>query len=186
MHDMARAKTTKHGADDTRVRGSRGERRALPNHLRADVLDRDDHRCAKCGRTSSLEVHHINLVATGGVDAMGNLLTLCRGCHREAPDDPIELFKWAARSLPPDMDSSRHLTKIALSVLLHRWGKQAQLAEAEALLDEVYEDLWTIARPVRDGSRSSEATMPEVLRFAKKHLGQDPGIEPSRRSRLPT
>jgi hypothetical protein len=39
--------------------------------------------------------------------------------------------------------------------------------EAEALLDEVYDDLWTITRPVRDGSRSSEATMPEVLRFAR-------------------
>ena len=50
--------------------------------LRAYVLERDRHRCTRCGSEERLEVHHLIAVADGGTDDPHNLLTLCADCHR--------------------------------------------------------------------------------------------------------
>jgi 5-methylcytosine-specific restriction endonuclease McrA len=43
---------------------------------------RDGNRCAACGSTENLEVHHIRSLAEGGDEfALSNLRTLCRDCH---------------------------------------------------------------------------------------------------------
>ncbi|PYU18197.1 MAG: hypothetical protein DMG32_26490 [Acidobacteria bacterium] len=48
------------------------------------VLERDGWRCQICGRTESLQVHHIQRRSLLGDDAAENLITLCARCHQEA------------------------------------------------------------------------------------------------------
>ena len=51
--------------------------------LRAQVLERDNHTCRKCGRTNcQLVAHHI-IEWPEGPDAMDNLITWCRRCHMQ-------------------------------------------------------------------------------------------------------
>jgi 5-methylcytosine-specific restriction endonuclease McrA len=52
--------------------------------LKPLVRERDDHRCAKCGRGGSLHVHHRQLRSQGGPDVASNLLTLCFEHHHWA------------------------------------------------------------------------------------------------------
>ena len=52
--------------------------------LRRRVLAMDGYRCRACGRAGRLEVDHKRPVGRGrggDVWAMGNLQSLCRGCH---------------------------------------------------------------------------------------------------------
>ena len=49
--------------------------------IRRNILDRDGYRCRKCGKSGVLEVHHVKALDDGGTNELGNLLTLCRGCH---------------------------------------------------------------------------------------------------------
>ena len=44
------------------------------------ALDRDGHRCCKCGHSERLHVHHKNHDPDD--HALDNLETLCAGCHR--------------------------------------------------------------------------------------------------------
>lgn len=48
----------------------------------------DGYRCAKCGFTRALEVHHINYERVFHEDVSKDLITLCKKCHNE-----IELQK---------------------------------------------------------------------------------------------
>lgn len=49
------------------------------------ALERDGHRCRECGKAGVLEVHHVESLEDGGEPyEVGNLLTLCRGCHMAA------------------------------------------------------------------------------------------------------
>jgi ribosomal protein S27AE len=52
--------------------------------VRLDVLERDDNRCVRCGRTDRLHVHHKVHFRPGQDDphAADNLETLCASCHR--------------------------------------------------------------------------------------------------------
>ena len=50
--------------------------------VRLEALERDGWRCRDCGKAGALEVHHVQPVAAGGAEFdLGNLRTLCRGCH---------------------------------------------------------------------------------------------------------
>jgi len=50
--------------------------------LRAKVLERDQGRCARCGRYDpKFEVDHIVALWSGGKDELDNVQTLCRHCH---------------------------------------------------------------------------------------------------------
>jgi hypothetical protein len=48
---------------------------------------------------------------------MGNLITLCQWCHKDAPDEPADFFKYASRHLPPTMDKAKEMTKIVINLL---------------------------------------------------------------------
>jgi 5-methylcytosine-specific restriction endonuclease McrA len=75
-------------------RCARCERRRFPNspdrmrgrswqQTRAGVLQAFGYRCAECGATGvPLQVHHRDHDHTH--NDLGNLLPLCRGCHRRA------------------------------------------------------------------------------------------------------
>ena len=50
--------------------------------VRKRALDRDGWVCRQCGRRGRLEVDHIQLIERGGKRYdLGNLQSLCRGCH---------------------------------------------------------------------------------------------------------
>jgi Domain of unknown function (DUF222)/HNH endonuclease len=56
--------------------------RLIPDGLRRAVAARD-RGCARCGRPPSwCEAHHLIPWEHGGVTALGNLVLLCRACHR--------------------------------------------------------------------------------------------------------
>jgi 5-methylcytosine-specific restriction endonuclease McrA len=52
---------------------------------RAAALERDGHRCRRCGSPATafdpLHVHHVVPRSEGGTDALSNLVTLCALCH---------------------------------------------------------------------------------------------------------
>ena len=56
--------------------------RTIPDGLRRAVAARDGG-CARCGRPPSwCEVHHVVAWEHGGETKLGNLVMLCRVCHR--------------------------------------------------------------------------------------------------------
>ena len=46
-----------------------------------NALDRDGHKCQRCGVTAELVVHHKIPRKSGGTDKLDNLKTVCRSCH---------------------------------------------------------------------------------------------------------
>ncbi len=65
---------------------ARGERKAISEKIRYQVLTRDSFRCRACGRSADdgikLNVDHIIPVDWGGTNEISNLLTLCEECNR--------------------------------------------------------------------------------------------------------
>lgn len=49
--------------------------------VRNRILDRDGHKCRKCGSTESLAIDHIVAVRNGGGDEDANLQVLCKSCN---------------------------------------------------------------------------------------------------------
>lgn len=53
---------------------------------RQKVLQRDNSKCTRCGRTRDdgvkLHIHHIRHAARGGQTMTSNLTTLCEICHK--------------------------------------------------------------------------------------------------------
>lgn len=62
---------------------------------RNERLRIDGYRCAKCGFTRALEVHHINYERIFHEDVSRDLITLCKKCHAE-----IEAQKRAVNPVP--------------------------------------------------------------------------------------
>ena len=50
---------------------------------RTERLKLDGFKCARCGFTRALEVHHINYERFGHEDVSRDLITLCKKCHGE-------------------------------------------------------------------------------------------------------
>lgn len=56
--------------------------------IRAEVKERDDYTCRRCGeekgyeRRAELDVHHITPESEGGSDGKDNLTTWCKDCHQ--------------------------------------------------------------------------------------------------------
>ena len=56
----------------------------LDENLRKAAINRDGCKCQECGKSNCvLEVHHIRARKYGGADTIGNLITLCSGCHQK-------------------------------------------------------------------------------------------------------
>lgn len=64
--------------------------RHLPEKLRNRVLDRDNHKCTKCGSVDTLHIHHVIYRSNGGSDEPDNLTTLCEECHiKQHEGEPV-------------------------------------------------------------------------------------------------
>lgn len=64
-----------------RKRTSKYSKVPIPDDLRWLVWERDDFRCAECGRRQFLTVDHIVPESKGGTLDPSNLRTLCRWCN---------------------------------------------------------------------------------------------------------
>ena len=67
---------------------------------RRQAFERDNYRCASCGRAGRLEAHHEPPLRAGS-DAydLAGIVTLCRGCHIEhhrAEDETSGRAAWRA------------------------------------------------------------------------------------------
>lgn len=59
------------------------ERGKLGYRKRQAILDRDGHKCVKCGREDEyLEIHHVVPFCRWGSHDESNLVSLCWKCHR--------------------------------------------------------------------------------------------------------
>ena len=58
-------------------------RQAFSKAERKAILDRDGHKCVRCGNTTALHLHHIVAVLDGGTNEHDNIMTLCARCHDE-------------------------------------------------------------------------------------------------------
>ena len=54
---------------------------AVTPRLRRRVLERDHHRCCRCGRRRGLMVHHAQWHSRGGATTLDNTLAACARCH---------------------------------------------------------------------------------------------------------
>jgi 5-methylcytosine-specific restriction endonuclease McrA len=50
--------------------------------IRADVMQRANYRCQRCGSPWGLQVHH-RTYARLGHEQLNDLICLCRDCHRQ-------------------------------------------------------------------------------------------------------
>lgn len=72
------------------ITGDSGNTDRPPEHVRQEVLDRDDHSCLVCGfpradqdeDDRTLEIHHRKRKNEGGSHQSDNLTTMCERCHR--------------------------------------------------------------------------------------------------------
>lgn len=68
------------------------KRRALSKRTRFRVFERDGFRCQYCGRATPevvLEIDHVVPIASGGTDAIDNLITSCLPCNRGKSARPL-------------------------------------------------------------------------------------------------
>jgi 5-methylcytosine-specific restriction endonuclease McrA len=59
--------------------------------VRAEVLERDHHRCFYCGRPANT-VDHLKPVAQGGTDDKDNLVAACSQCNGAKGDRTADQF----------------------------------------------------------------------------------------------
>ena len=61
---------------------------------RNERIKLDGFKCAKCGFTRALEVHHINYERFGHEDVSRDLITLCKKCHNEIETQKKTINPW--------------------------------------------------------------------------------------------
>jgi hypothetical protein len=66
--------------------GGDGLRRAIPQHVKSAVWQRDGGRCVQCGVDTYLEYDHVIPRSKGGADSEGNIQLLCRRCNLQKSD----------------------------------------------------------------------------------------------------
>lgn len=70
--------------EPTKAKGRREDwhTRHVPQAVRSQVFERDDHKCRECGSADNLEIDHVIPISRGGNGDEENLQVLCRACNR--------------------------------------------------------------------------------------------------------
>lgn len=105
------------------------------DQLRLQALQRDQYECQKCTKKVGLLIHHKISRSEGGLNVLGNLVTLCRKCHA---------------TIEPRMKKTRigRLTTIQAS---HRLKKElAELGRKGESYDSV---IWRLIKFYREGNQ---------------------------------
>lgn len=73
----------------------------------------DGFKCAKCGFTRALEIHHINYERFGDEDVSRDLITLCKKCHQEVEEQK--------RRINPVVKAEHHKVYLAGKITCNGW-----------------------------------------------------------------
>lgn len=60
--------------------------RAIPQHIKTEVWQRDGGRCVQCQATDYLEYDHVIPWSKGGASSVANVQVLCRRCNLAKSD----------------------------------------------------------------------------------------------------
>lgn len=69
-------------------------RSAAHNRAQMEGKKRDLYVCQICGSTINPEGHHIIDYQYGGAATAGNIITLCRNCHKQVHRNKIDLLEF--------------------------------------------------------------------------------------------
>lgn len=87
--------------------------RYVSAELRAQVLERDGHKCVACSSETDLEIDHKTPVSKGGLSEFDNLQVLCRSCNRSKRTKSAEQHATQIRSLEAEERQRQRQTRIA-------------------------------------------------------------------------
>ena len=62
----------------------------MVNASDAEIKERDQGRCARCGRGGNTDIHHRMPRSGGRNENASNKISLCRGCHHWAHRKPVD------------------------------------------------------------------------------------------------
>ncbi len=65
----------------------------LPREVEEKVLALAERKCAHCGRTTGLHIHHIIFKSKRGTNAISNLVCICNFCHEALHNGNLEVFR---------------------------------------------------------------------------------------------
>lgn len=99
------------------------------NQRKNYIKIRDDNKCAICGSTLNLQVHHINPIRNGGDHSKENLITLCLECHAKQENHSENLKK---------LHSSNVLRKNRFKKTLARKDHKCSICEKTIYKNEYY------------------------------------------------
>ena len=102
--------------------------RIIPIRIRKEVRARERNKCRKCTSKERLQFHHIipfyeikiNSRYREIVHKRENLILLCKKCHDDAPNDPLDFFSWICKgmNLPPTFSKCISLIEMGLPILI--------------------------------------------------------------------
>ena len=64
-----------------RIKQKQKDKGKISQELYTEIITRDKGKCAICGSTYWIEVHHMIPKSRGGIAAEWNLISLCKKCH---------------------------------------------------------------------------------------------------------
>ena len=95
-------------------------RGSISQATREDLLKKADYRCAICGSSNPLDLHHIVPVSLGGTDDPSNLTVLCANCNRSIAG-PLELH--FVRYLADLIERHPSFSHVALEEMVGEHGR---------------------------------------------------------------
>ena len=57
------------------------DREPVPQWMKDQILQKQNHHCITCSRTEFLDFHHRIAVAQGGKNTTSNIVAICAACH---------------------------------------------------------------------------------------------------------
>lgn len=108
--------------------------------IRQKVLDRDGHKCARCGVKDNLTIDHITQLSVGGKNDLNNLQILCVDCHEKKDGHKIfnENYK------PNDNYGKNHKVSKKVATLLkairHKSSIKIEYTDADG--DKTIRTVW--------------------------------------------
>lgn len=98
------------------LKSKRSKACAVSPEVRKRVLERDGHKCVRCGRSFCLQIAHYIPRSLGGLGIEQNLVTLCLECHtkehNELHNEIDEMMRlWLENLYPNFTDNERRFKK---------------------------------------------------------------------------
>lgn len=124
---------------------------------------RDDYTCQKCGREGTgdtIQAHHIHPQWAGGENSIDNLITLCRHCHRFAPE--FESEEKAHAAIDDYLDTGTR-PELDLFYMGAEYGSLISESDDDIDAIELSSELGVTLQEIRDDPDNSLVKKPGAL-----------------------